>query len=153
MAEVEDSFPQNEENAKRFKSGQKRKQPGTASTVTTISTVTTTTSSTGAPSHRLPSASPTSPTRILASPTSPKLHSHTNGLTKNRSNSNSKISGGMVYQQPKSLQHHPLPSQPLKLDPSVLTDKYSSESFQHYRSNSTSSIATSIGRRESLSTE
>ncbi|KAF9148270.1 hypothetical protein BG015_010002 [Linnemannia schmuckeri] len=152
MAEIEDSFPQNEENAKRFKSGQKRKQPGTVTTAPVIST-TTTTSSTGAPSHRLPSASPTSPSRILASPTSPKAHSHTNGLTKNRSNSNSKSNGGMVYQQPKSLQHHPLPSQPLKLDPSVLIDKYSSESFQHYRSNSTSSIATSIGRRESLSTE
>ncbi|KAF9538602.1 hypothetical protein EC957_006408 [Mortierella hygrophila] len=152
MAEVEDLFSQNEENAKRFKSGQKRKQPGSVTTATTIST-TTTTSSTGAPSHRLPSASPTSPTRILASPTSPKSNSHTNGLTKNRSNSNSKINGGMVYQQPKSLQHHPLPSQPLKFDPSVLTDKYSSESFQHYRSNSTTSIATSIGRRESLSTE
>ncbi|KAG0282488.1 hypothetical protein BGZ96_000431, partial [Linnemannia gamsii] len=151
MADIDDSFPQNEENAKRFKSGQKRKQPGTVSATTTISTAITT-SSTGAPSRRLPSASPTSPTRILASPTSPKSYSHINGsITKSRSNSNS--SGGMVYQQPKSLQHHPLPSQPLKFDPSVLTNKYSNESFQHYRSNSTSSIATSIGRRESLSTE
>ncbi|KAF9920367.1 hypothetical protein FBU30_009831 [Linnemannia zychae] len=145
MADIEDSFPQNEENAKRFKSGQKRKQPGTV-----IASPTILTTSIGAPSHRLPSSSPTtSPTRTLASPKSSTPSSNIINGTKNRSNSN----GGMIYQQPKSLQHHPLPSQPLKLDPSVLTDKYSSESFQHYRSNSTTSIATSLGRRESVSTE
>ncbi|KAF9081567.1 hypothetical protein BGX23_000734 [Mortierella sp. AD031] len=148
MAELDDSFLQNEGNAKRFKGSLKRKQPGTVTTATT--TFASVPSTGAASSHRPPSASPTSPTRILASATSPKLSSYNNNSqTKNRSNSN----GGMVYQQPKSLQHHALPAQPIQFDPSVLTDKYSHQSFQHYRSNSTSSIATSIGRRESLSTE
>src|SRR5690554_4097786 len=76
----EEMFPQNQEGAKRFKGGQKRKQPGTYAT--NISMVATT------------SSPPLSHCQYPIQP-----------ITGNRDTAD------LVYQQPISLQHQPLPSQ------------------------------------------
>ncbi|KAG0053576.1 hypothetical protein BGZ83_000860 [Gryganskiella cystojenkinii] len=93
MASVKDeSFPQNTDPAKRLKAGQKRKQPDTT----------------------IPSANNSSNPLLVSavssvSPTSPPTFSKSKPG-----------SGAFVYQQPKSLQHHQLPSQPIQFDSTAL---------------------------------
>ncbi|KAG0211147.1 hypothetical protein BGX28_008457 [Mortierella sp. GBA30] len=146
MAESDESFPQNDEAAKRFKgakNGQKRKQPGISSTTATANAPTAhikSSSSSTASSPTLFSIQhafqQTTPSPAQSAPSS-----------KSRGNT-----GGLVYQQPKSLQHHPLPSHPLQLDHTAFGGKSnsnnnsntsSSNSFQLHRSNSISSNSTS----------
>ncbi|OAQ28307.1 hypothetical protein K457DRAFT_1413338 [Linnemannia elongata AG-77] len=105
MTESSDEpFPQNQEGAKRFKGGQKRKQPGStafsaASTVVAVP----------------PFAGSQQPHISLLS---------TNNQINNNSSTNAGANGrntaGPVYQQPISIQHQQLPAQFLQLDQSML---------------------------------
>ncbi|KAG0250691.1 hypothetical protein BG011_008156, partial [Mortierella polycephala] len=155
MAEVDELFLQNDEAAKRFKSGQKRKQPGT------VAAAPGTPISSASPSHYLfTSASSTSPS---PTPLPKSIHNNNNNQTLTSTvnaypspkqpapSSKGRGTGGLVYQQPKSLQHHPLPSQPLQLHQSVFggtngalsNSNSNSTSFQlHQKSDSVSSTTT-----------
>ncbi|KAG0304654.1 hypothetical protein BGZ98_005226, partial [Dissophora globulifera] len=130
MAELDEPFSQNDEAAKRFKGGQKRKQPNP-----------------GLSNGSANALSPTqAPTQAHNTQTSPSAVTSSTSASVGSNTSRGRSNVGMVYQQPKSLQHHPLPSQPLQLDPSMLTNISNpttvSNSFTHYRASSTSSTTT-----------
>ncbi|KAF9559186.1 lactose regulatory protein lac9 and GAL4-like protein [Mortierella alpina] len=151
MAELDEPFHQNDEAAKRFKGGkggQKRKQPGTP-TAAGAGPITSSSSSTS-PSPTLFSTQHPRTTQAHASP----LQAQPGSAKARGSNT------GPVYQQPKSLQHHPLPSHPLQLDPAAFGNtasnnikNSSSSSFQLHRSNSISSSSTGGDRHGSFSVE
>ncbi|KAG9321798.1 hypothetical protein KVV02_006544 [Mortierella alpina] len=151
MAELDEPFHQNDEAAKRFKGGkggQKRKQPGTP---------------TAAGLGHITSSSPsTSPSPTLLSTQHPRTsQAHASPLQGQPGSAKARGSNtGPVYQQPKSLQHHPLPSHPLQLDPAAFGNtasnspkSSSSSSFQLHRSNSISSSSTGGDRHGSFSVE
>ncbi|KAK3840286.1 MAG: hypothetical protein JOS17DRAFT_14202 [Linnemannia elongata] len=105
MTESSDEpFPQNQEGAKRFKGGQKRKQPGStafsaASTVVAVP----------------PFAGSQQPHISLL---------NSSNQINNNSSTNASVNGrntvGPVYKQPISIQHQQLPAQFIHLDQSML---------------------------------
>ncbi|KAF9125865.1 hypothetical protein BGW39_007105, partial [Mortierella sp. 14UC] len=109
MTESSDEpFPQNQEGAKRFKGGQKRKQPGSTafSAASTIVAV-----------------PPFVASAAAQQPHISLLNSTSNQINTSNSNTNGTISrstAGPVYKQPISIQHQQLPTQFLQLDQSML---------------------------------
>ncbi|KAF9984989.1 hypothetical protein BGZ79_005501, partial [Entomortierella chlamydospora] len=132
MAEVDEPFHQNEEAAKRFKHGQKRKQPSTAST-TMISNPLPTPSPTQLPAQPYITTTTTTTSSIPSSPINNTNYTPSSSNGQHSSAKPRATPSGMVYQQPKSIEHHTLPSQPLNLD---------SSSLRLYRSNSVTSNST-----------
>ncbi|KAI7821050.1 hypothetical protein BC939DRAFT_211697 [Gamsiella multidivaricata] len=109
----EEPFPQNQEAAKRFKGGQKRKQPGTAAAF-----------SVAASSMSPPPTQLHMPYYTQAASASGNAGFNTHAITDSDINTqgngvmtgNRNTSSGLVYQQPISLQHQQLPTQYLPLN-------------------------------------
>ncbi|KAF8955538.1 hypothetical protein BGZ46_002610 [Entomortierella lignicola] len=144
MAQVDEPFNQNDENAKRFKGGIKRKQPGTNNGSLISPSPLSTPSPTQLPAQPyINTQSPSSPVQPNSINYTPGQQSNGqyNNTNNNTNNTNTRSrTNGMVYQQPKSIQHHPL-----QLDSSTL---------HLYRSNSvTSTNSTLDGRNGSFSSE
>ncbi|KAF9908818.1 hypothetical protein BX616_011372, partial [Lobosporangium transversale] len=136
MADV-DEFPQNDEAAKRFKSGPKRKQPGTV-----ILPPASSSSGSSSFSYSLSTQQPILTHNTPASSAIETLSSTSWGAS---TTDHPNISGtsSMVYQQPRSIQHHTLPAQPLQLD---------SSSFQHLSNgNSIGSAASHDSKKTTVS--
>ncbi|KAG0361243.1 hypothetical protein BGX24_005380, partial [Mortierella sp. AD032] len=108
MTESSDEpFSQNQEGAKRFKGGQKRKQPGSTafSAASTIVAVPPFVASAAAQQPHI------------------SLLNSSNQINSNNNNTNGAINrntAGPVYKQPISIQHQQLPAQFLQLDQSML---------------------------------
>ncbi|KAG0028358.1 hypothetical protein BGZ81_004809 [Podila clonocystis] len=152
MQDTEEPFPQNQEAAKRFKGGQKRKQPGpSSSTATTPSSVVS-----SPPSQSLsppanfasvsspPPSSISSSTAITANTTTTTTTTTASATATTNTTATSPVnrSRSLVYQQPVSLQHQQLPSQFLSLDHSTFTSSGPS-AYQLY--NDATVVATNGG--------
>ncbi|KAG0341039.1 hypothetical protein BG000_010388 [Podila horticola] len=141
MQDTEEPFPQNQEAAKRFKGGQKRKQPGPpSSTATPSSLVSSPPSQIQSPPASFASVSSPPPSSISSSATTTTAATTT--TTNATATSPANRSRGLVYQQPVSLQHQQLPSQFLSLDHSTFTSSGPS-AYQLY--NDATVVATNNG--------
>lgn len=139
MQDSEEPFPQNQEAAKRFKGGQKRKQPGPSSSTNTPSSLASSPpSQVQSPPAHFASVSSPPLSSISSSATTTTTATTTNTTATSPANRNR----GLVYQQPVSLQHQHLPSQFLSLDHSTFTSSGPS-AYQLY--NDATVVATNGG--------
>jgi hypothetical protein len=127
MTESSDEpFPQNQEGAKRFKGGQKRKQPGSTA-FSAASTVVAVPPFVAAPQPHI---------SLLT--TNNQINNSLNNGSTQLNGSITRNTAGPIYKQPISIQHQQLPAQLLHLDQSMLggnngasSNTYAGQQQQH----------------------